>query len=282
MLVNMNDVLLPAKKGHYGIGFFNAVNVEMARAIIETAEELRAPVMVGTAEVLLPAMSLERVAEYLIPMAQKAAVPVCVHYDHGLTFDKCMEALKLGFTSVMYDCSTEDYESNTAKLAEMVRICHGRGVTVEGELGHVGDNEGTGKLENPSDYYTDPEIAADFVKSTGIDSLAVAVGNAHGDYKFPPKLDFERIETISGRTGLPLVLHGGSGLSDSDFRTAVQKGVCKVNIFTDIDKAGKAGIEKGLAAGASSMTALIPYEIEAMKRVVCNKLELFGSVGRAE
>jgi fructose-bisphosphate aldolase class II len=282
MLVNMNDVLLPAKKGHYGIGFFNAVNVEMARAIIETAEELRAPVMVGTAEVLLPAMSLERVAEYLIPMAQKAAVPVCVHYDHGLTFDKCMEALKLGFTSVMYDCSTEDYESNTAKLAEMVRICHGRGVTVEGELGHVGDNEGTGKLENPSDYYTDPEIAADFVKRTGIDSLAVAVGNAHGDYKFPPKLDFERIETISGRTGLPLVLHGGSGLSDSDFRTAVQKGVCKVNIFTDIDKAGKAGIEKGLAAGASSMTALIPYEIEAMKRVVCNKLELFGSVGRAE
>ena len=282
MLVNMNDVLLPAKKGRYGIGFFNAVNVEMARAIIETAEELRAPVMVGTAEVLLPAMSLERVAEYLIPMAQKAAVPVCVHYDHGLTFDKCMEALKLGFTSVMYDCSTEDYESNTAKLAEMVRICHGRGVTVEGELGHVGDNEGTGKLENPSDYYTDPEIAADFVKRTGIDSLAVAVGNAHGDYKFPPKLDFERIETISGRTGLPLVLHGGSGLSDLDFRTAVQKGVCKVNIFTDIDKAGKAGIEKGLAAGASSMTALIPYEIEAMKRVVCNKLELFGSVGRAE
>ncbi len=282
MLVNMNDVLLPAKKGHYGIGFFNAVNVEMARAIIETAEELRAPVMVGTAEVLLPAMSLERVAEYLIPMAQKAAVPVCVHYDHGLTFDKCMEALKLGFTSVMYDCSTEDYESNTAKVTEMVRICHGRGVTVEGELGHVGDNEGTGKLENPSDYYTDPEIAADFVKRTGIDSLAVAVGNAHGDYKFPPKLDFERIETISGRTGLPLVLHGGSGLSDSDFRTAVQKGVCKVNIFTDIDKAGKAGIEKGLAAGASSMTALIPYEIEAMKRVVCNKLELFDSVGRAE
>ncbi len=282
MLVNMNDVLLPAKKGHYGIGFFNAVNVEMARAIIETAEELRAPVMVGTAEVLLPAMSLERVAEYLIPMAQKAAVPVCVHYDHGLTFDKCMEALKLGFTSVMYDCSTEDYESNTAKVTEMVRICHGRGVTVEGELGHVGDNEGTGKLENPSDYYTDPEIAADFVKRTGIDSLAVAVGNAHGDYKFPPKLDFERIETISGRTGLPLVLHGGSGLSDSDFRTAVQKGVCKVNIFTDIDKAGKAGIEKGLAAGASSMTALIPYEIEAMKRVVRNKLELFGSVGRAE
>ena len=282
MLINMNDVLLPAKKGGYGIGFFNAVNVEMARAVIETAEELRAPVMVGTAEVLLPAMSLERVAEYLIPMARKASVPVCVHYDHGLTFEKCMEALKLGFTSVMYDCSTEDYESNARKLAEMVRICHGMGATVEGELGHVGDNEGAGKLENPSDYYTDPVVAAGFVRRTGIDSLAVAVGNAHGDYKFPPKLDFERIETISGATGLPLVLHGGSGLSDSDFRTAVSKGVCKVNIFTDIDKAGKTGIEEGLAAGASSMMALIPYEIEAMKRVVRNKLELFGSIGKAD
>ena len=280
MLVNMNDVLLPAKEGHYGVGFFNAVNVEMARAIIETAEELRAPVMVGTAEILLPAMSLERVAEYLIPMAQKASVPVCVHYDHGLTFEKCMEALKLGFTSIMYDCSTADYETNAAKVAEMVRICHAMNVTVEGELGHVGDNEGAGKLENPSDYFTDPEIAADFVGRTGIDSLAVAVGNAHGDYKFPPKLDFARIAAIAGSTGLPLVLHGGSGLSDSDFRTAVEKGICKINIFTDIDKAGKAGIEEGLSAGAATMMALIPYEIEAMKRVVRNKMELCGSVHR--
>ena len=280
MLVNMNDVLLPAKKGQYAVGFFNAVNVEMARAIIETAEELQAPVMVGTAEVLLPAMPLERVAEYLIPMARKASVPVCVHYDHGLTFEKCMEALELGFTSVMYDCSTEAYEVNIDKVAEMVRICHAKGVTVEGELGHVGDNEGTGKLENPEDYFTNPDTAADFVSRTGIDSLAVAVGNAHGDYKFPPKLDFDRIETISRKTGLPLVLHGGSGLSDSDFRTAVQRGICKVNIFTDIDKAGKAGIEEGLAAGATSMMGLIPYEIEAMKKVVRNKMELFGSVGR--
>ncbi len=281
MLVNMNDVLLPAREGSYGVGFFNAVNVEMARAIIETAEELHAPVMIGTAEVLLPVMSLDRVAEYLIPMAKKASVPVCVHYDHGLTFEKCMEALKLGFTSVMYDCSTASYETNVQKVAEMVRICHAMGVTVEGELGHVGDNEGAGKLTNPSDFYTDPEIAKDYVQRTGIDSLAVAVGNAHGDYKFPPKLDFARIETIAQGTGLPLVLHGGSGLSDSDFCCAVQKGICKVNIFTDIDKAGKAGLAKGLAEGVTSMTGLIPYEIEAMKAVVRNKLELFGSTGKA-
>lgn len=280
MLVSMNDVLLPARAGGYGVGFFNAVNMEMARAVIETAEELNAPVMVGTAEVLLSAMSLEHVASYLIPMAKKASVPVCVHYDHGLTFETCMEALKLGFTSVMYDCSTADYETNVRQVAQMVRICHAMGVTVEGELGHVGDNEGSGKLENPSDYFTDPEVAKDFVARTGVDSLAIAVGNAHGDYKFPPKLDFERIETIAQGTKLPLVLHGGSGLSDSDFRLAVRKGICKVNIFTDLDKAGKRGVEKGITAGAKTMMGLIPYELEEMKQVVREKINLFGAANR--
>lgn len=281
MLVTMNEILRDAKQGGYGVGFFNAVNVEMARAVIETAQELRAPVMVGTAEVLLPAMSLERVAEYLLPMAEKAAVPVCVHYDHGLTFDKCMQALRLGFTSIMYDCSTQDYESNAAKVAEMVRICHAMGATVEGELGHVGDNEGAGRLDDPSAYFTDPAVARDFAAKTGVDALAVAVGNAHGDYKLPPKLDFDRITAIADSTGLPLVLHGGSGLSDDDFREAVRRGICKVNIFTDLDKAGKRGIEKGLAAGAQAMTGLIPYEVEEMKAAVREKLTLFGSVGRA-
>jgi len=281
MLVNMNEIMASARNGGYGIGFFNAVNVEMARAIIETAEELNAPVMVGTAEVLLPAMELERVAEYLIPMASKAKVPVCVHYDHGLTFDKCMEAIKLGFTSIMYDCSVEDYETNVAGVSEMVRICHAMNITVEGELGHVGDNAGAGKLANPSDYFTDPYVAADFVKRTGVDALAVAVGNAHGDYAFPPKLDFERIKTISEITQTPLVLHGGSGLSDNDFKQAVSLGICKINIFTDIDKAGKTGIERGLSEGVKTMMGLIPYEIEAMKDVVREKITLFGSVGRA-
>lgn len=282
MLVNMNDVLLPAKEHGYGVGFFNAVNVEMARAVIETAEELNSPVMVGTAEVLLPAMELERVAEYLIPMAKKARVPVCAHYDHGLTQEKCRQAIELGFTSIMYDCSMDDYETNIAKLKEMTDACHALNITVEGELGHVGDNAGAGKLENPSDYFTDPDTAADFVRRTGVDSLAVAVGNAHGDYAFPPKLDFERIRKISEMTDLPLVLHGGSGLSNDDFKQAVSLGICKVNIFTDIDKAGKAGIEKGLAAGAKTMMGLIPYEIEAMKEVVREKIALFGSIGKAD
>ena len=285
MLVSMKEMLEKAREGKYAVGLFNAVNVEMARAIIETAEELNAPVIVGTAEVLLPAMNLERVAEYLVPMAKKAKVPVCVHYDHGLTFEKCMEALQLGFSSVMYDCSTDSYEDNVAKVAEMVKICHAMGASVEGELGHVGDNEGSAEgsdhLLDPSAFFTDVSLARDFVERTGVDALAVAVGNAHGDYKFPPKLDFDRISDIADRTGVPLVLHGGSGLSDSDFRTAVQRGICKVNIFTDIDKAGKAGIEEGIAAGAKTLMGLIPYSIAAMKKVVANKMELFGSVGKA-
>lgn len=281
MLVNMNDILLPAKEEHYGVGFFNAVNVEMARAVIETAEELRSPVMIGTAEVLLPTTNLNLVADYLLPMAREASVPVAVHYDHGLTFDRCMQALRLGFSSVMFDCSTKSYEDNAEAVAEMVKICHGMGVTVEGELGHVGDNEGAGKLAKPSDYFTDPDMAVDYVKKTGIDALAIAVGNAHGDYKFPPKLDFERISVISERTGLPLVLHGGSGLSDDDFREAVKRGICKINIFTDLDKAGKNGVARGLEEGAASMCSLIPYEIEAMKAVVSEKIYLFGSVGKA-
>ncbi len=281
MLVNMKDMLDRAREGRYSVGFFNAVNVEMARAVIETAEALRAPVIVGTAEILLPAMPLERVAEYLIPMAKKADVPVAVHYDHGLTFDKCMQALRLGFSSIMYDCSTAAYEENLDSVREMVRICHAMNATVEGELGHVGDNEGEGRLANPSDYYTDPAMAGDFVRRTGVDALAVAVGNAHGDYKFPPKLDFDRITDISKVTGIPLVLHGGSGLSDDDFREAARRGICKVNIFTDLDKAGKAGAEKGLREGAASLMGLIPYEIEAMKAVVREKIALFGADGKA-
>lgn len=281
MLATMNDILPAARKGGYGIGFFNAVNVEMARAVIETAEELRAPVMIGTAQVLLPVMGLERVAEYLIPMAKKASVPVCVHYDHGLTFEMCMKALRLGFSSIMYDCSTENYEANVEKVAQMVKICHAMGVTVEGELGHVGDNEGAGKLDDPSAYFTDPVVAGDFVARTGVDGLAIAVGNAHGDYKFPPKLDFGRIAAISEATGVPLVLHGGSGLTDADFRRAVENGICKINIFTDLDKAGQRGIEKGLAAGVRTLSGLIPWEMEAMKEVVREKITLFGSRDRA-
>ena len=285
MLANLNDVLRPAMRGGYAIGLFNAVNVEMARGILEAAEALRAPVIVGTAEVLLPMMPLEEVAYYLVPMAKRAAVPVVVHFDHGLQYDTCVRALELGFTSVMYDCSTDAYDENLRKVKEMADIAHARGATVEGELGHVGDNEGSAEgdshLTDPAAFYTDPAQAKDFVTRTGVDALAVAVGTAHGAYKFPPKLDFARIRAIAEATGVPLVLHGGSGLAAADFRQAIAEGISKINIFTDINVAAVEGMRKAFVSEARGITDLMPAQVEAVRRVTEEKMRLFGSDGRA-
>ena len=207
MLVNMNDVLKPAQQGKYAVGLFNAVNLELARGIIAAAEQTHSPVIMGTAEVLLPYGPLDEVSYYLIPMAKKANVPVVVHLDHGLNKQTCIKALELGFTSIMYDCSTDPYEVNVEKVKEMADIAHSYGATIEGELGHVGDNEGSAEgsshLEDPSKYFTDPKMAKDFVEKTKVDALAIAVGNAHGAYKLPPKLDFERIQTIRRTVDVP-------------------------------------------------------------------------------
>lgn len=281
----MNEVLIPAKKNHYAVGLFNAVNLELARGIINAAESTRSPVIMGTAEVLLPYGPLEEVSYYLIPMAKKASVPVVVHLDHGLSFDLCVKALDLGFTSVMYDCSTDTYEENVRKVKEMADIAHSRGATIEGELGHVGDNEGSAEgsshLADPSAYFTDPKMAKDFVDRTGVDALAIAVGNAHGAYKLPPKLDFERIRTIANTVDVPLVLHGGSGLTDDDFRRAIKEGISKVNIFTDINVAAVEAEFKKFQSMDKGLIDLIPAAVEAVKQETMKKMKLFSSDGKA-
>lgn len=282
MLVNMNEVLLPAKKKHYAVGMFNAVNLELARGIMGAAEATGSPVIVGTAEILLPYGPLEEVSYYLIPMARKANVPVVVHLDHGLNYDTCIKALELGFSSIMYDCSTDSYDENVRKVKEMADIAHSYGATIEGELGHVGDNEGSAEgtsiLTDPSQFFTDPKMAKDYVDKTGVDALAIAVGNAHGAYKLPPKLDFERIRTIANTVDVPLVLHGGSGLTDYDFQRAIQEGISKVNIFTDINVAAvKAEMEK-FTDIEKGITELIPSAVEAVKQESMKKMELFGCV----
>ncbi|MBR5799890.1 MAG: class II fructose-bisphosphate aldolase [Lachnospiraceae bacterium] len=285
MLVNMNEVLKNAAKERYSLGLFNTINLEMARAVLAAAEEKRSPVIIGTAEILLPYGPLEELSYFLIPMAKRASVPVVVHYDHGLTFEKCMEALKLGFSSIMYDCSTDTYEENVRKVRELTKIAHAFGATVEGELGHVGNNEGGGgdevmSAEEMEAFYTDPLQAKDFVEKTGVDALAIAVGTAHGAYKFKPKLDFERISKIKELIDTPLVLHGGSGLSDDDFKKAIACGISKVNIFTDLNMAGFAAMQKAASDGKNCVTDAIPYQIEAMKEAVKIKMDLFGSPNR--
>lgn len=285
MLVNMNEVLRPAKKNKYAVGLFNAVNLELARGIIAAAESTQSPVIMGTAEVLLPYGPLEEVSYYLIPMAKKANVPVVVHLDHGLSYDLCIKALELGFSSIMYDCSTDSYEDNVRKVKEMADIAHSYGATIEGELGHVGDNEGSAEgsdhLADPSKFFTDPKLAKDFVDKTGVDALAIAVGNAHGAYKLPPKLDFERIRTIANTVDVPLVLHGGSGLTDNDFRQAIKEGISKVNIFTDINIAAVEAEFKKFTSMEKGVIDLIPAAVEAVKQETMKKMKLFGSDGKA-
>ena len=280
MLVNMNEVLYPAKEKKYGVGLFNACNLELARGIIEAAEETQSPVIFGTAEVLFPFGSMEMLADLLKPMAERASVPVVLHLDHGLQKESCLKALELGFSSIMYDCSTEGYEENVRKVAEMAKIAHDHGATIEGELGHVGNNEGTDVQADPSAFYTNPEQAKDFVERTNVDALAIAVGTAHGAYKFPPKLDFARIEKIADTISVPLVLHGGSGLTDDDFRHAISSGISKVNIFTDINTAAADAAAKSYAPG-KGLTDLVLDEIKAVKDATIKKMQLFGCCGKA-
>lgn len=285
MLVNLNQVLVPAKKNRYAVGLFNAVNMELARGIISAAQATQSPVIMGTAEVLFPYGPLEEVSYYLIPMAKKANVPVVVHLDHGLKKETCLKALELGFTSIMYDCSTDDYDTNVAKVKEMAEIAHSYGATIEGELGHVGDNEGSAEgsshLADPSKFFTDPKLAKDYVEKTKVDALAIAVGNAHGAYKLPPKLDFERIRTIANTVDVPLVLHGGSGLTDNDFRQAIKEGISKVNIFTDINIAAVKAEFSKFTDMNKGIIDLIPAAVEAVKQETISKMELFSSVGKA-
>lgn len=276
MLVNLNDVLKPGSGR--AVGLFNTVNMELARGTIAAAEELGSPVVIGTAEVLLPYGPLEELSWLLLPMAKRASVPVVVHLDHGLKYETCVKALELGFSSVMYDCSTDEYEENVRKVAEMAKIAHSYGATIEAELGHVGDNPASDSASVgtvPEEFYTSPEQARDFVERTGVDALAVAVGTAHGAYKFPPKLDFESITRIREATPVPLVLHGGSGLSDSDFREAVRRGIAKINIFTDVNAAAAKAAHDGWKEGIG-MTDLIPGEVEAVKSSVMEKMRLFN------
>ena len=278
MLVNLNDVLKKAQKENYAVGLFNTTDTDMLEAVISAAEELNSPVIIGTAEVLLPYGELKLIAPSILAAAKRAKVPVVMHYDHGLTFDRCIEALKLGFSSIMFDGSADDYETNLANTREIVKIAHSFGASVEGEIGHVGQADTNDNLD--CDMYTTADEAEEYVKQTGVDALAVAIGTAHGVYKTKPKMNLERLSEIRQRIDTPLVLHGGSGLSDNDFRNTIKYGIAKMNIFTDLCLAGKEAMEEGLAKDLDYLN-IRNLKVEKIKNAVKNKMELFGSVNKA-
>ena len=277
MLVNLVDILAKAKKGRYAVGLFNTTDTDMLEAAISAAEELQSPIIIGTAEILLPYGELKLIAPSLIEAAKRASVPVVVHYDHGLTYERCVEALQLGFSSVMFDGSAGDPALNTKQTAEIVRLAHAMGASVEGEIGHVGQGATDDGLV--TDSYTTPQEAIDFVNATGVDALAVAIGSAHGVYKSKPRLDLQRLREISAAVDTPLVLHGGSGLSDDDFRNVIQDGISKVNIFTDLCIAGNKAMATGLDQGLEYLK-IRNLKVDAIREAVKTKMHLFGCVGK--
>lgn len=278
MLVNLNEVLKKAQKEKYAVGLFNTTDTDMLQAVIEAAEESRSPVILGTAEVLLPYGELKLIAPSVIAAAKRASVPVVVHYDHGLTFERCLEALQLGFSSVMFDGSAKAHGQNIEETKEIVKIAHAFGASVEGEIGHVGEAaQGDESLEN---MYTTVAEAKEYLENTGVDALAVAIGSAHGVYKKKPKLNIERLKEIAGAVSVPLVLHGGSGLSDDDFKNTIRNGIAKVNIFTDLCLAG----ERAMKDGAEKKLGYLEtrnLKVEYIKEAVKHKMSLFGSVNKA-
>lgn len=229
-LVTMKQLITQAASENRGCGAFSVGNMEMVRGAIQAAEELNTPIILQIAEVRLPHSPLELMGPMMIQAAKEASVDVAVHLDHGLTMETVKKALELGFTSVMFDGSRKPFEENISCTRQVVELAKQYGATVEAELGLVGGSE-----DGKSDHgirCTDPEDAVVFCEKTGVDALAVAIGNAHGDYPVAPQLAFDVLEEIHNRVEIPLVLHGGSGITDEDFQRAISLGIRKVNIAT--------------------------------------------------
>ena len=251
MLVNLKEILKIADEKNCAIGSFNATTLEMLMAVIQSAEKQNAPVIISHAQVHESVMKLSVIGPIMLEAAKKAAVPVCIHLDHGVSLEYLKKSLDIGFTSIMYDGSTLGYEDNVANTIKAVEMAAEYNAGVEAEIGVMGATEASsehGSMES-KDMYTDPETAKRFVEATGIDALAASFGTAHGIYITEPKLDFERIEKIRKLTDIPLVMHGGSGVSPQDYKKAIDRGVRKINYYSYMARAGVTGAKKLLESG---------------------------------
>jgi fructose-bisphosphate aldolase class II len=283
-LVTLTDVLTRAVVGHYAVGAFNVVGIEFLEAILEAAETRRSPVILSIGEPHFPFVNPDHICPSILAMAARCSVPVVLHLDHGLTFDGVLRSLRCGFTSVMFDGSKLSYEDNVRQTQEVVRVCRPLAVPVEAELGAVGGSE-TGHIEGraDSDLFTDPGQARDFVCRTGVDALAVAIGNVHGKYRGEPKLDFERLRSIHDAAQVPLVLHGGTGISPEDFRKAMGLGIAKINVYTGMSQAalqatGDFCRESG--DGYHDYPIMLNRIKTSVRQVVETHIEMFDSGGR--
>ena len=243
MLVTLREILQIAENRKIAVGAFNAANLESLQANVAAAEELKVPMILQFAQCHEEWIPLKLIGPLMVDFAKKASVPICVHLDHGETLDYLQQALEIGFTGIMYDGSTLPYGENLANTQEAVRMAVDYGAGVEAELGSMGRREsgagdGSG-AEDETKIYTDPEQARDFVEQTGLDALACSFGTTHGIYLKQPKLDFDVVRRVRELTGnIPVVMHGGSGVSSEDFHRAIEAGVRKINYFTYMDKAG--------------------------------------------
>lgn len=243
MLVNLNEVYQIAERRKMAIPAINAPNLESIIAAIEVAEKLEVPLILSHAQLHDSVMPIEIIGPIMLEMAKKAKVPVVVHLDHGESFEFCKKAIDMGFTSVMIDASALPYEENIAASREVVEYAHKHHATVEAELGMLPNRESGGVSPNSASLYTDPDLVPDFVKRTGVDCLAIAFGTAHGIYKVKPVLNFDIISEIRKRSDIPLVMHGGSGLSDDDYREAIKRGIRKINYYTYMSYDGYAAVK---------------------------------------
>lgn len=284
-LVNMNEVLLPAMASGYAVPAFNVCNLEFVKMVIKKAEELRSPVIIALHPVEIDYVGLQEISLIISVMAKKANIPVVLHLDHGDTYKRTVQCVRNGFTSIMFDGSHEILDKNIQLTAEIVNMAHAVDVSVEGEIGLVGGNECdqyAHAKELDSSKLTDPEEAKLFVDKTKVDSLAVAIGSAHGIYTGVPRIDLKRLKEIRKKVDIPLVLHGGSGISDEVIKECIKNGISKVNIATEL----KIAYHKGIC----NIITEFPNEFEprtifkrAMnegEELIEHKIRLFGSNNR--
>lgn len=280
-LVDSKKMLTDARKGGYAVGAFNAENMEMVKAIIAAAEELKAPVMIQTTPGTIRYGNSATYAAIVKAEAAKATVPVCLHLDHGSSYELAVECIGNGYTSVMMDGSKEEFEGNIAVSKKVADYAHSKNIPVEAELGKVGGKEDD--LQADQDTHTDVKEAVEFVKRTGVDSLAIAIGTAHGFYIGTPVLDKERLSEIAKVVSIPLVLHGASGISDADVADCVSRGISKVNFATELRVAFTDACKALYKEKPDTFDpkAYGKVGMEAVKKLVMNRMKVCGCDGKA-